>query len=84
MWFNSNFIPLYYNEASLVLCSGIYPITSLSKDSNLIMTRDMTESEFNQWLTEFTDGEGHFFFISIPQNSVIGFKFGIHLHLDDI
>lgn len=25
-----------------------------------------------------------FFYISIPQNSVISFKFGIHLHLDDI
>jgi len=83
MLFNSYLDLLYCNEASLVLCSGIYPITSLSKDSNHILTRNMTDSEFNPWFTGFIDGEGYFY-ISMTQNSVIGFRFGIHLHLDDI
>lgn len=83
MLFNSYLDLLYCDEASLVLCSGIYPITSLSKDSNQIMTRNMTDSEFSQWFTGFIDGEGYFY-ISITQNSVIAFRFSMHLHLDDI
>lgn len=45
----------------------------------------MGKYEFNQWFTGFSDAEGYFY-LSMPleKNSVISFKFGIHLHLHDI
>ena len=43
----------------------------------------ITDSEFNQWFTGFTDGEGHFS-IAISQSNVIWFVFKIKLHIDDL
>jgi hypothetical protein len=41
----------------------------------------MTDYEFNQWFTGFADGESNFY-IAI-QKTVISFRFGIKLHIDD-
>lgn len=43
----------------------------------------MTDEEFSQWFAGFVDGEGYFYIV-IPKNSVVGFRFGIHLHIDDL
>lgn len=47
------------------------------------MVRSLTDEEFNQWFAGFVDGEGSFAII-IQKNSVVSFRFGIHLHIDDL
>jgi hypothetical protein len=83
------FDPFYLYETSLVICSNIPPITSLSCDSDPIFfsrKRGMGKYEFNQWFTGFSDAEGCFYFSvsQMGENSVISFKFSIHPHLHDI
>src|SRR5579871_3817353 len=53
-----------------------------SKDNNSLKSINMTVYVFNQWFVGFIDGEGNFS-ITIRNNSVISFKFGIKFHIDD-
>lgn len=43
----------------------------------------MSDVEFNQWFTGFTDGEGNFY-VGINKNNTTRFAFSVHLHIDDI
>lgn len=53
-------------------------ITSSLKHSGSLKPINMTDDEFNQWLTGFIDGEGNFS-ITIVNNSIISFKLSIKL-----
>ena len=60
-----------------------YPFTmTSSRDNPRAKYIKMTDDEFNQWFTGFTDGEGNFAII-IHNNTVISFRFSIKLHIDD-
>ena len=59
------------------------PCPGYARDFSSSNGEGITDSEFNQWFTGFTDGEGHFF-ISISPSNVISFAFKIKLHIDDL
>ena len=65
--------------SSPVLLSSLRPHTDYNNQARDIK---MSDDEFAQWLSGFTDGEGNFY-ILIPKNNVISFRFKIKLHLDD-
>jgi hypothetical protein len=62
----------------------IYPNTKDNTTTKgLKGAENITDSEFNQWFTGFTDEEGHFS-IAINKSNIIQFVFTIKLHIDDI
>jgi LAGLIDADG endonuclease len=44
----------------------------------------MTEEEFNQWFSGFTDGEGSFLIGKVKDTDNFYFRFYIKLHVDDL
>ena len=76
----------------------IFPNTKNNITKGVERGEDITDSEFNQWFTGFTDGDfrrhqwwlkaglrpsGHFS-IAISKSNVIRFVFAIKLHIDDL
>lgn len=67
-----------------ILFGTLSPLQYFYRDrSKVVFNRKITDAEFAQGFAGFVDGEG-FFIINIAKNSVISFRFGIHLHIDDI
>lgn len=75
---------LSFSGSSLL---GIYSVSpKFYRDrSNLVikLSEKMTDEQFTQWFAGFVDGEGYFSIV-IAKNSIISFRFGIHLHIDDL
>ena len=76
-------ISLPYNSFANKSGYFSHPYPGYARDFSSSNGEDITDSEFNQWFTGFTDGEGHFS-IAISQSNVIRFVFKIKLHIDDL
>ena len=75
------FIYLYdKSDGCVYLWTSDNSSSSPSDNSNSVIK--MTDSEFNQWLAGFIDGEGSFAIV-INEN-IISFRFSIKLHIDDL
>ena len=70
---------IFFLLSSPVLLSSFRPHIHYNNQARDIK---MSDDEFAQWLSGFTDAEVNFY-ILIPKNNVISFRFKIKLHLDD-
>lgn len=87
--FPSLYLSRMFHSASSKLAKSSHgmglPSRTVSNSNNKsvrVRSSQMSDQEFNEWFTGFTDAEGNFY-IAISKNVSI-FRFSIKLHIDDV